>query len=602
MRAGLGGAVAVLALAATVCTEARAAGGGAPPVPRSLVAPQAPNIGAAYAAFAAEGRPLLITPDAAFEELHFAFESALQRIEEETWSGELSAALDELHGAAPKGFARDYISVARALLSDEDEGLAGAALAEFDKVKAAAEPEAASPLFGYREDYTQYQARGHYAKSPRLSAWFRSVTWLGRLGFPLEPGKGLGVDEASAVVHAERALAMGRLLAANPGARARLARIERAWGRWLGPADDASLLAFDAHASTATVDPASFRAHVLGAAQRPRIAGSFVAEGEKPPLSLKVLPQRLLPDALVLHALTFDRLGQLQGAGQPATMSTTRDGRRVRGTPRGLDVVAALGSEVARAELKRAGDDAYLGFDAGLAQATGELTRLLAKPESLPARVLAAAGYAAVEADPALAAPLLPVNSALGAWALMRHDLLAYGKQSYTAAPRSMGVAGVDPPAPRLRVVRAPRTFKALAEAATSLATSLEEWQRTDDAVSLRTLAGRLEMLANHAGANIPAPEAAQWAAAWARAAGRGALAVVADVHTDGNSGKALQVAVGAPVAIEATLDGVAHAAVVFAYFEFRQPVAQRMTDETWRLEAESQARRAARFDPLGGR
>lgn len=592
-------ALVFLALAATVCTETGAAGDrAAAPSPRPLAAPDAPNIGAAYAAFAGEGRPLLLTVDAAFEELHFAFAVALERAEEDAWSAELSAALDELRAATPAGFAADYLAVARALLHEDAAGLAGAALAEYQKVTAAVEPEAVSPLHGYREDYTQYQPRGHYAKSPRLSAWFRTVAWLGRLGFPLEPSKGLGLDEAGAALQAERAHAVARLLAANPAAMARLARLETAWGRWLGPADDASLAGL---AALATSTPAAFRVAVLSQAARPRVAGSFAAEGETPPVSPKLLPQRLLPDALVLHALTFDRVGPLQGDGRPPTMSVTRDGRRVRGVPRGLDVVAALGSATAREELRRSGDDRYEGYDPALAAISTELKRVLARPESLPARVLAAAGSAAFEADPALAAPGLPVNAALGAWTLLRHDLLAYGKQSYTAAPRSMGVFGAEPPELRVRVARAPRTFQALADAAASLAGSLEEWQRGEEAAPLRELAARLAALATHAGGALPGPEAARWSAAWGRAAGRGPLAAVADVHTDGNSGQVLQVAVGGPAGIEATVDGVAHAAVVFACFEFRQPVAERLTDEAWRAEAGSEARRAARFDPLGG-
>jgi hypothetical protein len=63
-------------------------------------------------------------------------------------------------------------------------------------------------------------------------------------------------------------------------------------------------------------------------------------------------------------------------------------------------------------------------------------------------------------------------------------------------------------------------------------------------------------------------------------------MAVVADVHTDANSAQALEEAVGRPLLLTITLpsnDGpVSFQGAAFSYFEFKQPMDDRLTDESW--------------------
>ncbi len=77
-------------------------------------------------------------------------------------------------------------------------------------------------------------------------------------------------------------------------------------------------------------------------------------------------------------------------------------------------------------------------------------------------------------------------------------------------------------------------------------------------------------------------------------------MAVVADVHTDLNSGQALEEAVGPAfrIIVMAPIDGQPTPAVggVFSYYEFKQPIAQRLTDEAWQGLPESAG--AAVLDP----
>ena len=66
-------------------------------------------------------------------------------------------------------------------------------------------------------------------------------------------------------------------------------------------------------------------------------------------------------------------------------------------------------------------------------------------------------------------------------------------------------------------------------------------------------------------------------------------MAVIADVHTDLNSGRVLEVGVGRPFALYVVVEeqGEFRAAVggAFSYYEFKQPLSDRLTDEAWQTQ-----------------
>jgi len=43
-----------------------------------------------------------------------------------------------------------------------------------------------SPIFKYKEDYSQYVPRGHYTRSETLKAYFKAMMWYGRMAFLLK--------------------------------------------------------------------------------------------------------------------------------------------------------------------------------------------------------------------------------------------------------------------------------------------------------------------------------------------------------------------------------------------------------------------------------
>jgi len=63
-------------------------------------------------------------------------------------------------------------------------------------------------------------------------------------------------------------------------------------------------------------------------------------------------------------------------------------------------------------------------------------------------------------------------------------------------------------------------------------------------------------------------------------------MALVADVHTDTNAQVALEEAVGTPFLLTVTMPlggkSTTFHGAVFSYYEFKQPMKDRLTDEAW--------------------
>ena len=63
-------------------------------------------------------------------------------------------------------------------------------------------------------------------------------------------------------------------------------------------------------------------------------------------------------------------------------------------------------------------------------------------------------------------------------------------------------------------------------------------------------------------------------------------MALIADVHTEGNTGQVLEVGVGAPFNIFVIINDDRGyrlcRGAVFSYYEFKHPMDDRLTDEKW--------------------
>lgn len=604
----------------------------APMRTQASAAVEAMSLGARYESEAERGAAALyITPDVAFERVHFFFSSALEECEERRLAPELGEILNELEkglrsarNRATGALVREALTrseqqarVARCLL-DEDLEPAGDRVAKELKLIHAADQTAVSPIMGYLEDYTQYIARGHYTRTEGLERYFRAITWLGRAAFYVEPNPAAGIDDESAARLTAQAILLTAVGTKIKSLAGRLTKFESTMTALFGASDDLTLAETESlvaavagkrwtdledEGDLATVVSPQLirqaRTSMISTARRPRILGFYAAEGRSsPPLSIRILGQRFSVDSYVFQNLTFDRVQELvlspdeqrrltagenrngPGAVVPLiTLSTTKQRRRVRGMPRGLDLLAALGSKLARDELARSLDDRYVGYGEQSDRLRSETPELLKSTDGFASHYLRAVEFALRNETP------ISLNSALGAWILLRYDLSAYIKQSYTAIPKGFSPRRPAPAKlPPIYVAPAASVFKELAGAVEAVSERLESGAQAERLVEI------LKLLANRAGAGaLAGDEAGRVYSVLLRQPNKGASVVITDVHSDPISGEALQAALGngriAPFKIK---DDREATGVIFTCYEFRRASAQRMNDDQWRKELKS--------------
>jgi len=189
------------------------------------------------------------------------------------------------------------------------------------------------------------------------------------------------------------------------------------------------------------------------------------------------------------------------------------------------------------------------------------------------------------------------LNSALASWTELRHDTILYAKQSYTPLKLSIPpeVRGYVEPAPELyarllaltqMTTRGLDELKALNPLARYRLDRLAEVLKRLLDLSLKEL--RNERLTSEEYAYIrDIGGALEQTVLGVRDAGS-KTTLIADVHTDENSGRVLEEGVGYVDLLAVVIpqpDGVLSLALgpVLSYYEFKWPLADRLTDEAWR-------------------
>ncbi len=513
-----------------------------------------------------------------------------------------------------------YFAVASKLLDstaaipNDVRDLAAKELALIDAHKGYAE----SPIFGYKEDYSQYIPRGHYTRNDQFKAYFRGMMWYGRIGFRLKPGA--KPDEiARGREETRRALLMvAALERSSAGSEPALKVWDRIYGPttfFVGASDDLTVYDYQAVASAvyghtpslqdlndaARLDVFIARAMTL---RSPRIVSSYVTDREKPEevtKSFRFMGQRFIPDSYIFQQLVYDKVGT---QGKPRIF------------PKGLDVLAVFGSERAYAILDAVfKETSYTNYKEQMAKLRAEFGSLPATEwvqnlywgwlySLLPLATPKGPGYPAFMLSEAWTDKQL--HTALGSWAELRHDTILYAKQSTTIRVTSLPP---QPAAARGYVEPNPEVYARLAALAAQTRSGLQErailgGEFADKLarfeqflLSLKTIAEK--ELAEQARSdqeyelirsvgefleNVTTFSVTESGKLSSEADKR--MAVVADVHTDTNTDQALEEGVGDafPIYVIVPIEGVLTLAKggVFSYYEFTVPLDKRMTDEQW--------------------
>lgn len=613
-----------------------------------------------YEATKEQGQPIFITSDSLLHLYHIQFDETLREVEEREFFEDVMQISKVLQAESLKLYRKTdgqlkkaaellagYATVPVVLLAESDPAtlipkvVDKQVRAELDLI-AAHRGFNKSPLFLYKEDYSQYVPRGHYTRSKKLEQYFKAMMWYGRMTFLI---RGSTTDVTGAIPLADARIQTLAACALSGMMETRLAdgrSLASTWDRvyavtayYVGLADDLTPYEYrsairkavgeNVHFADLTEKKKFFKLRKeLSGMRKPQIysglgdlAGPPVNIADEKTLAealaitqgLRLMGQRYVPDSYMMGQVVYPAVGVYTGDKKKPFTYVISPGGPIRGFPRGLDVMSVLGSSRARYWLKQLGDDQYEMYDKTLGKLQNQfgaidqagwnrnmywswlyVLKALLKEYS--------GGYPSFMQTDAWQDKQL--SSALASWSQLRHDTILYAKQSYTmrasaALPKIRMIEGYVEPVPEfyarlLALTRMTRNglddFKVLDDSSRRCLTALEDIIQKlleisqkelsnqklteQDYDFIRGFGSRLKHTV--AGVNDKGLE----------------TTIVADVHTDGNTGMVLEEGTGnlhPVIVIYPMPDGglVAGVGPVLSHYEFKQPMSNRLTDEAWK-------------------
>jgi hypothetical protein len=497
---------------------------------------------------------------------------------------------------------------------------------------------AVSPIFHYKEDYSQYVPRGHYTRTEQLENYFKAFMWHGRMSMLLKGELIKSRDpEKDARIQTIQASLITSQLQSEPELLKNWDRIYEVTAFYVGFSDDLGpyeyMEALDSVFGSGkrkfdetTVNELKTK---LAEYEGPKIYGGTGNCILEPPFTsqqadeclenttgFRFMGQRFIPDSYVFSNLVWPYTGKYAGTGEytdenktPFTLVITEVGP-IRGFPRGLDAMALLGSKRAVYWLDELNDSSYENYSIQYGKMESEFSNFSAADWNRnlywswlyslqPLLKTYGSGYPTFMQTNAWQDKEL--NTALASWTELRHDTILYAKQSEglvgNAGPvesEEKPVVGYVEPIPDFyaRLLALTKMTKqglsemeVLNPRSESSLTSLEEilakLQKisekelkneeltTEEYKFIKTFSDQLE------GTNGADDDVKK-------------TTIIADVHTDGNSGDVLEEGVGYVdmlVVAYKLPDGriLLGAGPVMSHYEFKQPMSDRLTDEKWR-------------------
>lgn len=554
-----------------------------------------------------------------------------------------------------------------------------------------------SPIFIYKEDYSQYVPRGHYTKSEKLKNYFKALMWYGRMtslikGSPeLSKGESLCtingiISEYDSKIQTLQAGLITKNFLESQNIQQKWQRIYSITSFFVGFSDDLGPYEYSNALKSLFEEKITLqefeekypdiRDILLDLPYNPKIysgLGECKLLMPCPPLSdeeiqeLKVQAKKLLEktkgfrlmgqrftlDSYLFSEIVSPYSGECTGPeillpteekpftftwddnypefreNRPFTWVKTDvetcpspASREVRGFPRGLDIMALLGSDRAKEILESLGDTKYSDYEKKFSELKVEVDSLSTEEwfknlylnwlyvlKSL--LVEFGEGYQTfMQTEPWQDKEL---NTALASWTELRHDTILYVKQSYTMAERGNGemppIVGYVEPVPefyarlltlteitnkglkrllppkefaRLKIGNSLNRFSDIINRLLEISKKeLENKPLTKDEYDFIKNFGEISegLISYIAGGDdfppIVNPDIFK-------------TTLVADVHTDGNTKKVLEEGVGyIKTLVVAYKLPEGHILVgvgpIFSYYEFKQPMDNRLTDEAWR-------------------
>ncbi len=571
-----------------------------------------------------------------------------------------------------------------------------------------------SPLFIYKEDYSQYIPRGHYTRSEKLKNYFKAFMWYGRISMLLKGTDQVGPGEScnnfppckalissyDAKIQTMQASLITSAFApkikvsiscptprpsdmecfveladpvcgndgktyankyeaccdTNPTVTSYTKGIckDSISGRWdriysvtafyVGLSDDLGPYEYIESMNSVfgdLFDPDDLTEENIGELRAklaeyrtPKIYGGTGEVALWPPFTpeqadevlgitqgFRLMGQRFIPDSYMFSNSVSPHVGMYSGKNcdQAFTCEWT-DGGPARCFPRGLDVMALLGSERAKELLTELGDTEYEGTDKKGDKITYETQFNKLKEEFdnfteaewqknlywswlyalKPLLKEFGEGYPTFMQTKAWQDKEL--TTALASWTELRHDTILYAKQSYT-----MTLKGISMPPPEKPVVGyiepVPEFYNRLLALTRMTTSGLDEMDVLDSSAKYRleNLENILERSIELSEKELKNEELEKEDYEFIKNFGEELNSVIkdvdekakkttiiADVHTDQNTKHVLEEGVGYVNLIVVAYkvpDGriLIGAGPVMSYYEFKHPMDDRLTDEKWR-------------------
>jgi len=494
------------------------------------------------------------------------------------------------------------------------------------------------------EDYSQYIPRGHYTRNEKLENYFKAMMWYGRIDFKLRPAL-----EEPAITYGKK-MTLQAILMADA-----FLRDEDAFKLWkmiyeptvyfVGKTDDLYVddyiklikEIFPLNESVDKYDRQEKLAEFIDRAiqlRAPKILSglAFAEDGDfgVSTKGFRFMGQRFIPDSYMFQELVFGVKGekiimQYTGDKKPFTMEIIPNFGAVKAFPRGLDICAVLGAKRALEILEVEGDTEYSEYYNQLNNLKKEFSLKTVEEwkQNLYWRWL----YALLPLLEESKDTNLPcfmqspawidkeLQTVLGSWTELRHDTILYAKQSYTMAGKGM------PPEPKLTygyVEPHPEVYARLEEMMRDLRNNLIVLDLAIGGIpekikEFEELLDKLKIISEKEISNTPLDNE-EYELVWNIGSKLVSLKefpseilekitsntdekmeIVADVHTDVNTGQVLEEGVGSPFNIYVIIDDARGLRMcrgaVFSYYEFKHPVEDRLTDEKWQEMGEKRER-----------
>lgn len=599
--------------------------------------------------------PIFITSDTLLHLYHIQFDETLKDIEEREFYDDMKtlskAMLNEslkqyysfegdLKEAAKRNLA--YFSVGLKLLDSNfkvPEIVKNEVEAELGLIEAHIS-FSDSPIFVYKEDYSQYAPRGHYTRSEKLKNYFKAMMWYGRMSFLLKgtdnfspSGEALISKKDAKIQTLQTSLItvmLDSLKIENKNIRDIWDRLYSVTSFYVGLSDD--LTFYEYRDSIKKVFGTSFNIQEfddetkllnlkgeLATLRMPKIYGGTGECEVSPPFTdnklnqcldkskgFRIFGQRFVPDAYMFQNLVFPVVTNFEGSGEPFTSCFAVDAGLVRCFPQGLDVAALLGSKRAYDILTESQNNKYKNYD----DKFDELKRLFDSFDEKEwnknlywgwlyslKQLLQEFGEGYPTFMQTKAWHDKELNAVLSSWAGLRHDTILYAKQSYTAT-----TTGGPPPIVGY-IEPVPEFYYRLLALTKMTEDGLDRLKVLDNNARdrLENLQIILERLLSLSVVELENQELSEDDYSFIRNFGNQLEAVtlgvsdqgikttlIADVHTDQNTKQVLEEGVGYVKLIIVAYklpDGriLIGAGPVMSYYEFKQPLSDRLTDEKWR-------------------